>query len=258
MAESAVEPGIELRDASLKRLRRCSAVQLVPMPPLVLIPAYNEAATLAAVVAEVAAERPDLGVLVVDDASTDGTGELLPRLGVAWLELGQHLGVGGALRAGLRWARMHGVDTVVRMDGDGQHGAGSIADLLAPLGTGQVDAQVARRDLKRFYRRYRELGGEGFEPAKDAAAGLERLLQLCGEQKKLPRIQEIDVKILKYLHTCQFAKEKSDLETELKMSRATVDKRLSCLRQLGLIERIRGRGKRQVISSEGERFLKEL
>lgn len=124
--------------------------------------------------------------------------------------------------------------------------------------TGQTDTELAQLDLERFYRRYRELGGGGFEPAASASAGLVRLLELCGGQKRLPRLQEIDVKILKYLHTSELVQEKSDLETELRVSRATVDERLKCLRQLGLIERIRGQGSGREISSDGKRFLEEL
>jgi glycosyltransferase involved in cell wall biosynthesis len=117
------------------------------MPDLVVIPVFNEAATLPAVVAEVIAAHPALRVLVVDDASTDGTGDLLPRLGVPWLELGQRLGVGGALRAGLRWARMRGHDRVIRLDGDGQHAADSVPALLEPLARGTADAVVGSRRL---------------------------------------------------------------------------------------------------------------
>lgn len=124
--------------------------------------------------------------------------------------------------------------------------------------TGQIDIDLAHRDLERFYRRYRELGGGGFEPADNAAAGLGRLLELCGGQKRLPRLQEIDVRILKYLHTSELANKQSDLETELKVSQATVGKRLECLRQLGLIERIRDAESAQVVSPEGKRFLKKL
>ena len=78
--------------------------------------------------------------------------------------------------------------------------------------TGQIDVELADRDLKRFYRRYRELGGGGFEPAHNPAVGLVRLLELCGGPKRLPRLQEIDVKILKHLHTSELAKELSVLD----------------------------------------------
>jgi DNA-binding MarR family transcriptional regulator len=121
--------------------------------------------------------------------------------------------------------------------------------------TGQIDTDLAQRDLERFYRRYRELGGGDFEPAENATAGLVRLLELCGGQKRLPRLQEIDIKILKYLHTSELANKQSDLETELQVPRATVGKRLEYLRQLGLIERIRDAESAQAISPEGRRFL---
>ena len=52
---------------------------------LCLIPAHNEAANLAAVVAEVRSRRPDLDILVVDDGSTDWTMAVVPTLGVRWL-----------------------------------------------------------------------------------------------------------------------------------------------------------------------------
>jgi glycosyltransferase involved in cell wall biosynthesis len=69
---------------------------------LCLIPAHNEAANLTAVVAEVRSRRPDLDILVVDDGSTDETMVIVPRLGVRWLQLTDRLGIGSAMRAGLR------------------------------------------------------------------------------------------------------------------------------------------------------------
>jgi hypothetical protein len=112
--------------------------------PLVVIPAFNEAASLPGVVVELSQQRPDLPILVVDDASDDGSGELLPTLDVRWLELGQHLGIGGAVRAGLRYARLQGHDTVVRLDADGQHIPDEIEHLLQALG--DSDAVVGSRN----------------------------------------------------------------------------------------------------------------
>jgi glycosyltransferase involved in cell wall biosynthesis len=115
------------------------------MRVLVLIPAYNEAATLPAVVVEVRREAPDAAVLVVDDGSTDRTPDVLPRLGVRWLRLGERLGPGAAVRVGLRYARLRDFEAVVRLDGDGQHPAGLIPWLLAPLDDGRTDVVVGSR-----------------------------------------------------------------------------------------------------------------
>jgi glycosyltransferase involved in cell wall biosynthesis len=107
---------------------------------LIVVPARNEAASLPRVVAEAHDAWPGREILVVDDASDDPTPALLPRLGVRWLRFGQHLGLGGALRAGMRDARRRGHHTVVRLDADGQHPADQVGRLLAPLRAGVADA----------------------------------------------------------------------------------------------------------------------
>jgi glycosyltransferase involved in cell wall biosynthesis len=115
------------------------------MRPLLIIPAYNEAESLAAVVAEIHARAPGLELLIVDDGSTDATATILPRLGVRWVRLAQRLGTGAAVRTGLRYAVSRGFDTVVRLDGDGQHPAHAIERLLAPIVSGTADAVVGSR-----------------------------------------------------------------------------------------------------------------
>ncbi len=115
------------------------------MQIIILIPAYNEASSLPQVINELHEIKPKLQILVVDDASTDGSGDLLPQLPVRHLQLGQHLGLGGALRAGLRYARTLGADVVVRLDGDGQHRPQDIDQLLEPVIVGHKDAAVGSR-----------------------------------------------------------------------------------------------------------------
>lgn len=124
--------------------------------------------------------------------------------------------------------------------------------------TGRIDAQLANRDLVKFYPIYYELEGTGFDPTYDAAADLVNLLESCGEKKRLPRLQEIDVKILKYLNTAEFAKQLSDLEVELSLPREKVSKRLQVLRKFGLTCLKHGKERGEKISTQGRDFLKEL
>jgi len=112
---------------------------------LVIIPARNEAVNLPNVIAELRSWQPEAAILVVDDASDDNTREVLPALDVHWLRLAQRLGVGGAMRAGLRYARILGHDLVVRLDGDGQHRPDQIERLLSPIVEGNVDAVQGSR-----------------------------------------------------------------------------------------------------------------
>lgn len=120
-----------------------------PVSVLAVVPAFNECANLPRVVADLSRVMQPLDILVVDDGSTDGTPALLPQLGVRWLTLSQRLGVGGAVRAGIRYADRSGYDYVVRIDGDGQHRACDIARVLAPVASGRADAALGSRFLRR-------------------------------------------------------------------------------------------------------------
>jgi hypothetical protein len=114
---------------------------------LVLVPAYNESESLAAVIEDVRVSCPRFDLLVVDDGSTDGTSELLARLGAPSLRLPQHLGLGSAMRVGLRHAAWLGYRTVVRVDGDGQHDPADVERLLEPIRRGRCDAARGSRYL---------------------------------------------------------------------------------------------------------------
>jgi glycosyltransferase involved in cell wall biosynthesis len=120
---------------------------------LAIVPAYNEAGNLPRVIAELRRFVPWFDVLIVNDGSVDDTPDLLPRLGVRWLTLGQRVGVGGAVRAGLRFAAREGYEYVVRIDGDGQHRAADIPRLLGPVLAGRCDAVIGSRFLARGRRR---------------------------------------------------------------------------------------------------------
>lgn len=115
-----------------------SAERTVSHRVLVVVPAWNEQESVAAVVAETRAleSRPD--VLVVDDGSGDETAAVAASAGAAVCRLPFNLGVGGAMRTGYRYALREGYDVVVQVDADGQHDPSYIPVLVDAL----VDADV--------------------------------------------------------------------------------------------------------------------
>ena len=100
---------------------------------MILIPAFNEAGAIASVVEEVHQFVPGTQVLVVDDASVDGTYERAQSAGADVLRLPYHLGLGGCVQAGYKLAYELGYDYVIRVDGDGQHDPKYIPELLKVL-----------------------------------------------------------------------------------------------------------------------------
>jgi glycosyltransferase involved in cell wall biosynthesis len=105
---------------------------------LVVLPALNEQDSVAHVVREVCAARPDAAVLVVDDGSTDATATRAAEAGALVMRLPFNLGVGGAMRAAYRYARDRGYTSVVQVDADGQHDPAEIDHLLAVPGADVV------------------------------------------------------------------------------------------------------------------------
>lgn len=124
---------------------------LIPKEVLVFIPAYNEAANLAATVAELRALYPAVAVLVVDDGSSDGTGATARSLGVRVVAHPVNLGAGGGAQTAFRYALANGFDVVVQHDADGQHDPQYIPALLAVLAAAEADVAVGSR--------YRDAGG---------------------------------------------------------------------------------------------------
>ncbi|MCS7007845.1 MAG: glycosyltransferase family 2 protein, partial [Gaiellaceae bacterium] len=89
--------------------------------------------------------RLDLDVVVVDDCSTDETAAVAEEAGATVLRLPFNVGIGGAVQTGLRYARDEGYEVAVRLDGDGQHDAGELPRLLAPLERGEASMVVGSR-----------------------------------------------------------------------------------------------------------------
>jgi glycosyltransferase involved in cell wall biosynthesis len=117
------------------------------MKPLVLVPAFNEAARVARVVAGVRAAVPDATVLVVDDGSTDDTGLAAQAAGARVVRLPFNLGAGVAAQTGYKLAVREGYDCVVQLDADGQHEPADIPALLDVIARHQADVAIGSRFL---------------------------------------------------------------------------------------------------------------
>lgn len=115
------------------------------MRTLVFIPAWNEAASIDAVIADVRTHLPASDILVVDDGSTDATAERSRAAGVPVASLPFNQGLGAALQTGYLYALREGYDFCAHLDSDGQHPAEEVARLLTEVEAGKADLVLGSR-----------------------------------------------------------------------------------------------------------------
>ena len=111
----------------------------------IVVAAYNEAAVIRDVIAQLRASQPN--VIVVDDASTDGSAERLAGLDVHLLRHTLNRGQGASLQTGIDFAVRRGADVIVTFDADGQHDPDDIPGLIAPIVRGKCDVCLGSRFL---------------------------------------------------------------------------------------------------------------
>jgi glycosyltransferase involved in cell wall biosynthesis len=116
-------------------------------PLLVIVPAFNEVASIERVVSEIRAAVPDVPVVVIDDGSADATAKLAEGAGARVLALPHHLGLGGAVQAGYRLAYELGYEYVIRVDGDGQHDPHDIPRVYEALRSSGCEMVIGSRFL---------------------------------------------------------------------------------------------------------------
>ena len=118
--------------------------------PLVVIPTYQEAENITAVLERVRRAVPGAHVLVVDDGSPDGTADLAEATaselgGIDVLRRSEKAGLGGAYRAGFAWGLARGATVLVEMDADLSHDPAALPSLIGPAQAGDQDLVIGSR-----------------------------------------------------------------------------------------------------------------
>jgi glycosyltransferase involved in cell wall biosynthesis len=149
-----------------------------PKRVLVVVPAWNEQGSVGAVVSEIRKECPQAAVLVVDDGSGDLTSVVARNAGALVCRLPFNLGVGGAMRAGYRYAQREGYDVVVQVDADGQHDVGYVRPLIEALDS--ADIVIGAR-----------FAGEGSYPARGPRRWAMALLALVLSRLAHTRLSDV-------------------------------------------------------------------
>ena len=119
------------------------------MKVLIIIPAYNEEASIASVVRDVSNQCPGYDYVVINDGSSDQTAQICKENGINYISLPINLGIGGTVQCGYIYAAENGYDVAVQFDGDGQHNSSYIEKLIEPLRAGEADLVVGSRFIEK-------------------------------------------------------------------------------------------------------------
>jgi glycosyltransferase involved in cell wall biosynthesis len=116
-------------------------------PLLIIVPCYNEADSIGAVVKQARQALPEADVLVIDDGSTDATVQVASGAGATVLAVPFNLGIGGAVQTGYQFALSQNYRWVARIDGDGQHDPAQLERLLEYVVSDEADVVIGSRHL---------------------------------------------------------------------------------------------------------------
>ncbi|MEM6280850.1 MAG: glycosyltransferase family 2 protein [Chloroflexota bacterium] len=139
---------------------------------LVIVPALNESGSIAGVVADIHSHVPGADVVVINDGSTDNTGEVAMSAGAVVLNMPYNVGIGAAMQTGFKYAARQGYDIAIQTDGDGQHPPSQIPALIDVLCSTDADMVIGSRFIE----------DRGYQQSASRRAGgviLSRVLKLA-------------------------------------------------------------------------------
>lgn len=122
------------------------------MKVLVIIPAYNEEKSIVKVCTDLEKEKNNvdftLDYIVINDGSVDNTGKICKENNLPVINLVHNLGIGGAVQTGYKYAQKNNYDIAIQFDGDGQHDAGFIKNLVEPIKNKEVEMTIGSRYIE--------------------------------------------------------------------------------------------------------------
>ena len=119
------------------------------MKKLIIIPAYNESASIEKTVLEIERYAPEFDYMIINDCSTDHTEEICRKNGFPVISLPVNLGIGGAVQTGYRYALEKGYDMAVQVDGDGQHDPAFLNKMADHLEQHDLDMVIGSRFIEK-------------------------------------------------------------------------------------------------------------
>lgn len=114
------------------------------MKVLIIIPAYNEAQTIEKTVKDVT-ENTNYDYIVINDCSKDNTKEVCEKNNFNMLSLPVNFGLTSGIQLGMKYAYKKDYDIAIQFDGDGQHQAKYLKDLVEKIENGQADIAIGSR-----------------------------------------------------------------------------------------------------------------
>ncbi|MBQ5558496.1 MAG: glycosyltransferase family 2 protein [Lachnospiraceae bacterium] len=119
------------------------------MKKIVIIPAYNEEGNLLNTINDIKENAPDFDYVIINDCSTDDTLSICKKNNLNYLNLPINLGIGGAVQTGYRYAYYSGYDYAVQFDGDGQHDAKYLSEMVSYLTETDSDMVIGSRFIEK-------------------------------------------------------------------------------------------------------------
>lgn len=118
------------------------------MRKLIIIPAFNEEKNIAAVIKDITTNALGFDYVIINDSSTDNTYQVCKFNDFNIITLPVNLGIGGAVQTGFMYALLNNYDLAVQFDGDGQHSALYLNDMVQEMEDKNLDMIIGSRFIK--------------------------------------------------------------------------------------------------------------